>query len=166
MRVVAVVLGICVLTWGAPALADEKKEAEWKTFQSDEYGFRMAVPEKTKMVAGKWNAWGGFYARLWPVHLWGIAKLGTKHTAAEIEAFGLTVTKTKPKHWKLIAQGKDKQGFEWFKIQKAQWLDHVAIAVYGVGPKGSYLLVLKTKKANYLLFKTAYDRWAQSVQLF
>ena len=88
------------------------------------------------------------------------------NTPGEIAAFGLIVTKTKAKHWKEIAAGEDKQGFEWFKVYKAEAGNHVAIAVTGVGPKGSYILVLKTLKTNYKRFQAAYDRWAASVTVY
>ena len=146
--------------------ATKDSKAAWTNYDAPKFGFKMSVPAKTKMKAKAIGKWGGFHARIWPAQLWGLAKLDKKHTPGEIAAFGLIVTKTKAKHWKEIAEGKDKQGFEWFKIYKAEAGNHVAIAVTGVGPKGSYILVLKTLKTNYLRFQAAYDRWAASVTVY
>lgn len=157
---------LLLLAFTSSAHAKKVMVPAWKTFDAPKFGFKMEVPAKTKMVAKAKGRWGGFYAKIFPAQIWGLAKLDAKHTPAEIAAFGLAVTNTKAKQWKEIAGGKDKQGFEWFKIYKAEAGNHVAIAVSGVGPKGSYLLVIKTLKTNYLRFQDAYDRWAASVTVY
>jgi hypothetical protein len=158
---------LLLLAFSSSAHADKAPAAPtWKLFDAPKFGFKMEVPKKTKLTATAVGKWGGFYAKIWPAHLWGLAKLDAKHTPAEIAAFGLKVTKTKAKHWTLVTEGKDKQGFEWFQVHKIQWRNHVAIAISGVGPKGSYLLVLKTLKTNYLRFEKHYKRWHESILVY
>ena len=157
---------LVLLAFSSTASAQKAESVEWKTFDAPKFGFKMDVPKRTKMKAKVMGKWGGFYAKVWPAHLWGMAKLGKKHTKGEIAAFALRVTKTKAKHWSLITEGRDTQGFEWFQVHKIQIGNHVAIAVSGVGPKGSYLLIIKTLKTNYLRYEDAYKRWAASVLLY
>ena len=143
------------------------KEHPWIKYEAKKYGFSMMVPKGTRFRGKEWkNGWGGLHANYWGVKLWGIAHLGKKHTAKEIETFALLVTGVPAKKWKLKDQGKEKNGWEWYKTWEARRGKAVFIGAYGVGPKGSYLLVLRTNKKSYARDKAAYLRWYKSLTVF
>lgn len=160
------VLGLVLVLVFATGTA--RADDAWKPFESTEYGFRMEVPAKTKWTTARSPSkeWGGLYAKLGVVELWGLARLGTKHSHAEIESFGIKVTKIARKKWTLATDGKEANGFERFRIATATVGAFAYGAIYGVGPKGSYLLVLKTTKSDYVKNKAAYERWATSITVF
>ena len=152
-----------MLIFAMPASAGGK----WKEARSDEYGFSMLVPKGTVLAGKEWkDGWGGLHGNFLGVQLWGIAHLGKKHTAPEIEAFGMLVTGIGPKHWKKIDEGKDSNGWEWYKTWKANKGRHVVLGAYGVGPKGSYLLVLKTTARSFKRDKAAYLKWHRNLRVF
>ncbi|MBW1808546.1 MAG: hypothetical protein JRJ87_10160 [Deltaproteobacteria bacterium] len=149
------------LAFASPGLA-----GEWKEAKSEKYGFSMSVPKGTILKAKEWKGgWGGLHANFLGVRLFGIAHLGKKHTAKEIETFGVLVTGIGPKHWKKIDEGRDKNGWEWFKTWKAVRGKLVVLGAYGVGPKGSYLLVLKTSLKSFNRDKAAYMKWYESLRV-
>lgn len=166
-RSVSSVLGL-VLVLALGFVTTARADDGWKKFESSEYGFRMEIPEATKLAAASSPSkeWGGLYAKLGVVELWGLARLGTKHKHFDIEAFGIRLTKIPRKQWTLVTSGKDTNGFEAFRIATATVGKYAIGAVYGVGPKGSYLLVLKTTKVDYAKHKQAYERWARSIEVF
>lgn len=142
-------------------------EKPWVEYKADKFGFSMSVPKGTTFKEKDWkNGWGGVYANYWGVQLWGVAQLGKKHKPGVIETFGALVTQIPFKQWKIVDKGEGKNGFEWHKVARSEQGNFVVFAVYGVGAKGSYLVVLKTTKKSYAKRKDAYDRWYGSVRVF
>jgi len=151
-----------MMAFSVPARA-----GKWKEAKSDKYGFSMQVPRGTVLAGKEWKGgWGGLYGNFFGVKLWGIAHLGKKHTAKQIETFGLLVTKIPPKKWVKIDEGQNKNGWEWYKTWKAEVGKHVVLGAYGVGPRGSYLLVLKTTRKSFEKDQAAYMRWYSSLTVF
>lgn len=138
----------------------------WVKYEAKKYGFSMLVPKGTNFVGKEWkDGWGGLFANYWGVKLWGLAHLGQEHTPAQIEAFGLLVTGIPAKKWKLLEQGKNKNGWKWYRTWKAQRGKALVFGTYGVGSKGSYLLILKTSTRSYAKHKDAYMRWYKNQQV-
>lgn len=155
-------VGSCALLFVTSALAQD-----WVQYKADKYGFSMLVPKGTK-VAGKdlGGGWGAMVAVNPPSQLMGLAQLGVQSKAAAIEAFGVKLTGIPAKHWKLAEQGKNKNGWKWYKAAVATDGKTMVVAVYGNGAKGSYLLLLKTTVADYAANKAAYEKWGDSLRLF
>lgn len=143
-----------------------KKKRPWVEHHSDKYGISMKVPRGTVFKGKEWKGgWGGIHANYWGVQLWGIAHLGKKHPPGVIETFGAVVTGIPFKQWKIIDKGEGKNGFEWYKAARAQKGKHVVFGLYGVGPRGSYLLVLRTTQKSLARDKEAYLRWYRSIKV-
>ncbi len=141
--------------------------AEWKIYKSSDYGFAMLVPEGTKM-AGKdfGQGWGGLYCTVEGVELYGLAKLGTQATPEEIEKFAIEVSKIPADNWKLTDSGSGSSGWKWYRTYQATGGDNMVVAVLGTGPRGSYLLFLKTTVSDYNANKSDYMTWYNSLTLF
>jgi hypothetical protein len=142
------------------------KEAGWKEFKSDEFGFKMMIPEKMEMKAGAFGDWGGFHGVLGPVNLYGLARKDHHPDVKLMQAFAIKHTGIPALAWKMIHEGKDANGWTWFKTYRAMAKGKFVYAVLGHGPKGAYILVLTTTPANRIIFDKAYKRWYGSVTLF
>ena len=139
----------------------------WVQYKSDKYGFSMLVPKGTRFVDKEWKkGWAGVRANYWGVRLYGITHKGKQHTPGQIELFGVLVTGVPFKRWKVIDKGKNKRGWNWYKVARATDGKRVALAGYGTGKKGSYLLVLVTTVKSFRRHRAAYRKWARSVTLF
>ena len=112
------------------------------------------------------GGWGMLEAKNDVATIWAIAKLGKPHTPAEIEDYGIQVTGVASKYWKLLSKGEKTNGWVWYRVYQASDAKWVIRAVLGVGPKGSYLLILKTTTADEMANRAAYLAWVKSVKLF
>lgn len=155
----AAALAACL--WASPLPAQE-----WKTYESDAFGFSMLVPSDASVKEKEWEGgWGGLTVRHEGVTLWGLAKLGTKYSAEEIEAYGVRVTGIPAASWKVVDKGQGDSGWIWYRTVEAVSGGVLVFGGYGVGPKGSYLLVMKTTTADYEKYRSDYRTWYDSVRL-
>lgn len=139
----------------------------WVPLKSNKYGIAMKVPAGTQLAAKEvGGGWGALWAQFGPAQLFAVAKLGTQHQPAEIETFGIQLTGIAGQYWKMIAQGKGDNGWTWYRIYQAANTTHVVWAVLGTGPKGSYLLLLKTTVADATANTADYKAWVKSLSLF
>ena len=163
-HLIAAPLAALMLLAAAPSLAKSKIKKPWTNYFAPFYGFSMKVPKGTKFKEKEWkNGWAGVHANYWGVQLWGVAHKGVKHTVPQFQVFGMIVTGIPGKKWKLVEEGKGTNGFEWFKVHQAKHGKHVVFALYGVGKKGSYMLVLKTTNKSFKRDKEQYLRWYKSI---
>ena len=140
---------------------------DWVEYRSDYYGFSMKVPTGTRLVEKESNdGWGFLYAEHEGVEVFAWAKLGTQATPEEIERFGVRVSGIADRHWKIVNRGMNQNGWRWFRTAEATDGRTLIIADYGTGPKGSYLLFLKTTEEDYAKYKADYITWYESVRLF
>lgn len=98
------------------------------------------------------------------MQVWGTAHLGKKHEPAAFQLFGIIVSGIPAKFWKKVDQGKNRNGFEWFHTYKASDGKHVVLGLYGVGKKGSYLLLLKTTQKSFRRDRAKYLRWYKGIR--
>ncbi len=165
MKTVVAALTICAVLTAAYTPEAEAK-GKWVKYEAPaKYGFSMLVPKGTRFKERSWFEWGGVHANYWGVLLWGIARLGKYHTVKEIERFGVKVTGIPKAKWTQIHSGKKTNGFKWFKSVHATKGKHLFVAVYGVGPKGSYLLVLRTTLKSWARDKPKYIKWYKSINV-
>jgi hypothetical protein len=140
---------------------------EWVEYRSVDYGFSMKVPTGTRLVEKEGrDGWGFLYVMHEGVELFAWAKLGTYATPEEIERFANRVTGTADRQWKLITQGTNQNGWRWFRTAEASDGRTLILCDYGTGPKGSYLLLLKTTEEDYAKHKADYQTWYESIRLF
>ena len=151
-----------VALWSASALA-----AGWKEHRSEKYGIRMLLPEGATVQAKELGGgWAAMVAEAGPAKVLGIAKLGAKVSAEEIEAFGVKLTGIAGPHWKPVTSGKGENGWTWYKAAMATDGKTMVAAVYGVGARGSYLILLQTTVADFKANTAAYERWTSSLRVF
>jgi hypothetical protein len=62
--------------------------------------------------------------------------------------------------------GGKSNGWKWYKAVEARSGNEVVYGGYGVGPKGSYLLLLKTSASDSTSNKKDYDNWYESISVF
>lgn len=138
----------------------------WTRYSAPDYGFSMLVPAGTEIVEREWpGGWGGLYAEHEGVKLYALALLGDWSTPEEIEKFGIEVTGIGDKYWSLIDKGKNTAGWRWYRTVKAEAGGRVVYGGYGVGEKGSYLLLLATTSADFKAYRSDYEHWYESVRL-
>ncbi|MGE4071002.1 MAG: hypothetical protein AB7E72_07490 [Lysobacterales bacterium] len=139
---------------------------EWSVYESSDYGFSMLVPSGTKLETKEFGGgWGGLRGASEGVNLVAVAKLGPAEPAADIEAFGVQVTGIPKSNWELIDGGSG-HGWDWHKTVIARQGNEVYFGGYGVGSRGSYLILLKTTQADFISYRADYDDWYDSVRLF
>lgn len=137
----------------------------WKQYSSSAYGFKMLVPEGTSVKTKEFGGgWGGIYANSEGVELFGIAKLGTQATDSEIEQFAAEKLGIPSKGWKQIDSGSGR-GWIRYRTFEAVRGSKLYFGGYGIGPKGTYLLVLETTVEDYNEHKSDYLKWYNSVTL-
>src|SRR5258706_15585693 len=109
--VLASLLILPVLAFAGPASAEG-----WAAYKAEKFGFSMLIPEGTtfgeKELPG---GWGALVAKMAPLTLRAIGKLGEPATPDEIQAFGVRFTKVAADHWKTIGEGKDSKGWKWYR---------------------------------------------------
>ena len=141
--------------------------AEWIEWKSDKFGFKMQIPKATKMVAKDFqNDWGGFEGTILPVKIYGIAKLNTFPTVEEMEAFGVKITKIPGKHWNLVEEGKNVNGWTWFRTYKAELKRRVVYGILAHSKKGAFIILLTTTKKNLQENEADYMKWYESLTAY
>ena len=140
---------------------------DWTTYRSNEYGFEMLVPSGTKFAERDFGSgWGALVADADGVKIYAVGKLGEQATAEEIESFGVKVTAIPASAWKAVDSGRNSNGWSWYKGVEAWNGDEVVYGGYGVGPRGSYLLLVKTTGADYSAHESEYRQWFDSLTVF
>jgi len=159
-------LGLCGILLAGMAGGSVYAEEGWETYEAGAYGFSMPVPEETTFAEKEWDGgWGGLYANCDGVELFGIALLGVDAKAEEIEKIGVRATGIAAGHWKQIDAGKDKSGWRWYRTVMAAGDSKVAFGGYGVGPAGSYLLLMTTTVEDFEENRSDYEAWYAGVKL-
>lgn len=159
---IGLVLAI-VLTLGSASGATAQG---WSTYSADDYGFSMLVPEGTTIETKQWKGgWGGLVGESEGVTVIGVAKLGAPESAEDIEAFGVEVTGIPASRWTQIDKGSG-NGWSWYRTVEARDGSKLVFGGYGVGPRGSYLLILVTTPEDFKTYRADYDTWYESIELY
>ena len=138
----------------------------WQVFRANDYGYAMLVPDGTLMETKQFGGgWGGMRGISDGVAVVGVAKLGPAETAAEIERFGVEVTKIPFNAWNVIDSGSG-NGWNWYKTVTARSGNKLFFGGYGVGARGSYLILLETTASDFDAHRSDYDTWYHSISLF
>jgi hypothetical protein len=139
---------------------------DFRTYEASEHGFTMSIPAGAKVVERERpGGWGGIYVRHDGVEFYGLAKLGKQHDEDEIARFAVKETGIPESRWKAVHSGKGEHGWKWYKIYRADQGDKVVFGASGVGPKGSYLLFVRTTKSDFSAHEAAYEKWVESIRL-
>ncbi len=139
--------------------------AEWRTYNSEEYGFSMLVPQSAVFVEREYgNGWGALIANYDGIMLYAIGKLGEQASAQEIERYGVKVTRVPAGKWREIDSGSG-GGWNWYKTVKAEHYGKTLFGGYGTGAKGSYLIVLVTSREDFNKHRAEYENWYNSIRL-
>jgi hypothetical protein len=137
----------------------------WDTFHNEEFGFSMPVPDGMTLKGLRLGKWGGLHGRVDGAEVWAIGRLGEQVPRETIEAFGVGITKVPGKYW-LVVDSKEKTGgWTWFRVAVATNGKDVLWAKYGTGPKGSYLVVVKSTLAFSRTHATEMRNFAEGIVL-
>lgn len=140
-------------------------EEDWKVYEAEKYGFKMLVPAGAKLEDKEFgDGWGGLHGKHEGVELVGVSHKSTA-TPEEIEKFGVSATKIASEHWKKIDEGKDHQGFKWWRAYLVHDGDVAVVAMLGSGSKASYLLFLKTTWDEYEAAKDDFKHWYNTIEV-
>ena len=138
---------------------------EWEAYKANEYGFSMHIPPGTQMKPKEWpGGWGGLSGEYEGVTFYGVAKLGAPESAEDIENFGVKLTGIPPDAWTEIDKGQG-NGWTWYRTVKATQGSKLVFGGYGVGPKGSYLLIIVTTPDDFTAHRADYEEWYKSIHL-
>ena len=166
MKTSRAVLGALLACVAVVAVVMEAAAAEWQIYESKDYGIVMLMPEGTELVESEWTGgWASLEAEFEGVSLVALAKLGKPVEAEAIEAEGVRLTKIPADEWTVVDEGAGVRGWTWYKTVLARDETSVVYGGYGVGPKGSYLLVLTTTPEDYEAHKPDYRAWYASILL-
>lgn len=148
------------------ASAAGARAQEWREYTAADYGFSMLVPAGTMMATREFGGgWGGLVGEHDGTSVIGVAKLGSQEQAADIEAFGVSVTGIPAARWTLIDEGAG-NGWKWYRTVSAKEGSKQVFGGYGVGPRGSYLLILVTTPEDFGAYRSDFDAWYESIKLF
>ena len=140
--------------------------ADWKYYEAKKYGFSMLVPEGTKLNTREWGGgWGGINGTSEGVKFHGQAKLGAKESNEDIEKYAIKLIGVPESAWVKVDEVKNTRGWERGYVFKANVGSRLLFGMYGVGPKGNYLLYLDTTPDDYMNHKKDYDKWYESIRL-
>jgi hypothetical protein len=160
-RALSLILGVIVAGIGVAFASDD-----WAEYKDEHYGFEMKMPHDTKYVEKEAkDGWAYLHAEKDHVEFLALTKQGTEAKAEDIEKFGVKFTGIAASHWKEIDKGKDHNGWKWWKSVEVSDGKNLLYGGYGVGPKGSYMLLLKTTEADYAAHKANYKAWYESIKL-
>ena len=67
------------------------------------------------------------------------------------------------RHWKVINEGRNENGWNWFVTVEASVNGQLYFGDYGTGPKGSYLLMLRTTERDNRQHESDYKAWYESI---
>jgi hypothetical protein len=138
----------------------------WDTYRANEYGFSMLIPEGTQMKTKEWaGGWGGLFGEHDGITVYGVAKLGEPESAQDIENFGVKLTGIPGEAWTEIDKGSG-NGWKWYRTVQATQGAKLVFGGYGVGPKGSYLLILVTTPSDFKEHRAEYEKWYHSIRLY
>ena len=140
--------------------------ADWKYYETKKYGFSMLIPEGASMATREWGGgWGGISGSSEGVKFHGQAKLGAKESNDDIEKYALNLIGVPAAMWVKVDQVQNTRGWERAQVFKANVGSRLLFGMYGVGPKGNYLLYLDTTPDDYMNHKKDYDKWYESIRL-
>ena len=162
VRTMVVAVALAAVTY----LSASAHAAAWKRHQSKMLGFSMLVPGGAKIVDRAWRGgWAGLQADHKGRTLYGAALLGKKRTATQIRELAEQISGTERKHWTVKKTVKARRGWVWYTIARAVHGEKVVLDVYGLGRKGTYLMLLVTTKNDSRRRKAAHARWTRGVWL-
>jgi hypothetical protein len=139
----------------------------WGVYNDDKYGFAMLMPVGTVFAEREFgDGWAELFAEHDGVKFYALTKLGTYASPEEIEALGVKLTGISGNYWKQINSGKGENGWTWFRTVEAGLGERLVFGDYGLGPRGSYLIVVDTTETDYRHYKSDYKEWYRSIRLY
>ena len=140
--------------------------SDWKYYEAKKYGFSMLVPTGASLATREWGGgWGGISGTSEGVKFHGQAKLGAKESNEDIEKYAVRLIGVPAGAWVKVDQVQNTRGWERAQVFKANVGSRLLFGMYGVGPKGNYLLYLDTTPDDYMTYKKEYDKWYESIRL-
>lgn len=155
-----------LITFFTFGLFAQEKTFVSEKFVSEKYKFKMDVPDGFVFKTAQDGEWG----RMIGVHPKTDTKLNAftrkgVYTKDEIYDFGVNKTGIPRGEWKLVAEGKDKNGFEWYERYKSDYNGKVLFALIGKN-KGNdiyYLMFVLGPKGEFVKHEKNYKEWMNSL---
>lgn len=157
---------VVMATLAAVFISASAHAGAWKRLKSEKLGFSMLVPNGAKFKERTWpGGWAGLQAERKGIKILAATMLGKKNTAILMREFAQQITGTERKHWTVIKTVKAKGGWVWYCPAKARHNKEVFYAVYGIGRKGTFLMLVSTSRAGARKHRAALVSWTRSVKL-
>ena len=148
-------------------MASIATSADWRHYESKVYGFSMMIPEMTSLAEKRPDkGWGSLRAVYLQTEILVLVKLGSNAEEIEFRSIAMQLTGIMPGDWKIVDQGRQVRGFNWFKTLNIYRGATVIYGIYGVGQRGSYVFMLRTDPAHFDEHKPEFTRWYESIMLF
>ncbi len=139
---------------------------EWTKYVAKDYGFEMLVPKGAMLVEREQpSGWGELSCKHDGVEFYALAKLGEAEEKKDIRSFAEKTYGVPSQKWTKFDEGKNDNGWIWYEIYVAEKGESLIFGGFGTGPKGNYLVFLKTTKEDYEQHKADYKTWINSVKL-
>ena len=140
--------------------------ADWKNYDSPAYGFSMLIPAGAGVATRESpGGWGGIAGSFEGLRFHGQAKLGAKESNEDIERYAIALIGVPAGAWVKVDQVSGTRGWERGYVFRANVGSRLLFGMYGVGPRGNYLLYLDTTPEDYASHKADFDRWYESITL-
>ena len=139
----------------------------WRRHEAKKYGFSMLMPKGASVMEKAWpGGWVGLQADHGRTRLFGVTMRGKRNTADMIRTLAERLTGLERKHWTVDKKTiKARAGWVWYCVARAEDGHRVALAVYGIGRAGTYLMLLVSTRADARKNRAAHARWARGVRL-
>jgi hypothetical protein len=152
---------------GLAALNQAFAQAGWLIYRSDHYGFQMLLPHGASLREREWPAgWSGLQGTYQGVEFSALTQQGRFATPDEIESYGERVTGIEWFRWEKLDEGVGANGWNWYRLYRTFHRANVLYGGLGVGPRGSYLLLLRTTPDDDARYAGDYRRWYESLRVF
>lgn len=161
-RTVALLVAWLVVVGANPA----RGAGGWKRHREARLGFSMLVPRGGEVTRRTWaGGWRGIQINHRRATLFGVTMPGKKNTADMIRALAERLSGVERRHWTVIKTVKARRGWVWYCPASAAHGRKVVRAVYGLGRRGTFLMLLITDRGEARKSRSAHRRWARSVHL-
>ncbi|MHC4871315.1 MAG: hypothetical protein ACYTFY_05675 [Planctomycetota bacterium] len=142
---------------------------KWKKYDWKGYGISMLGPTNAVFVEKeRKGGWAEVYGKQGVTHIYAICKMGTFATSKEIEGFAVKEIGVNKDKWDLFDKGKNSKGWKWYKSFAAEHKakGHVYLGGYGIGKRGTYLIILQTTEADFEKYEKDYEKWYESIRVY
>ncbi len=142
-------------------------DVDWVFWKSDDYGFQLKLHRGTLFMETDFGEeWEGKTGVFNTIRYLIATKLGLQQTEIHIQESLAKIIDIPAEQWSKLKEGKNNSGWEWYKVFRASKDDTLYLGGYGCGPKGNYIILMKTNNTDFETNEAEYLEWFNSIRLF